>query len=154
GTLPERPEVDALAEGAAVQAEVQVVVVAVLGRARHLLRHAHRKRQVAAHLPHHHGGADVARLDLHMLARDLLQHAQRCPPMALAAVARAVGEGGRQLVGLRVVRLLIHALLENSELHFRIRHCRLAVGERKTRVTSSREVRPPMTAHQDVQPAC
>uniref|UniRef100_H2TFH0 Uncharacterized protein n=1 Tax=Takifugu rubripes TaxID=31033 RepID=H2TFH0_TAKRU len=109
---PEVPEVDALVGGATMEAEVQVLVVAFLHRVHHLLRHPHGKGQVAAHLPHHHGGPDVPGLDHHVLPGNLLHHAQGVGAVALAAVLGAVREGRGQLVRLRVVHLLVHAFLE------------------------------------------
>uniref|UniRef100_A0A8C6TQA3 Uncharacterized protein n=1 Tax=Neogobius melanostomus TaxID=47308 RepID=A0A8C6TQA3_9GOBI len=98
--------------GASVQTEVQVLAVPLLRGVDHLLRHAHGKGEVAAHLPHHNGGANVASLDLHVRPWNLLHDAQRVGPVPLAAVLGSVGEGSGQLVRLSVVHLLIHTLLE------------------------------------------
>uniref|UniRef100_A0A3Q3GBI0 Uncharacterized protein n=1 Tax=Kryptolebias marmoratus TaxID=37003 RepID=A0A3Q3GBI0_KRYMA len=103
---PEVPEVDALVGGAAVKAQVQVLVVLLLHRVHHLLRHPHGEGQVAAHLADHDGRPDVPGLDLHVLG---------AASVGLASVPGAVGERGGQLVRLGVVRLLLHALLEAPE---------------------------------------
>uniref|UniRef100_A0A672FZ07 Uncharacterized protein n=1 Tax=Salarias fasciatus TaxID=181472 RepID=A0A672FZ07_SALFA len=112
---PDAPEVDALVDGAAVETQVQVLVVVLLHRVHHLLGHPHGEGQVAAHLPHHDGGADVLGLDLHVLPGNLLHHAQGVGAVPVPSVLGAVGERGRQLVRLGVVRLLVHALLEVLE---------------------------------------
>uniref|UniRef100_A0A4W2GNM4 Uncharacterized protein n=1 Tax=Bos indicus x Bos taurus TaxID=30522 RepID=A0A4W2GNM4_BOBOX len=108
-------EVDLLVEGAAPQAEVEALAVAVLHGVDHLFGHAHGERQVAPHLAHHDGGADVLGLDLHVLARHLLGDFQAVGPVLLPTVLGAVCEGGRQLVHLSLVHLLVHTLLEVLE---------------------------------------
>uniref|UniRef100_A0A8C7W239 Uncharacterized protein n=1 Tax=Oncorhynchus mykiss TaxID=8022 RepID=A0A8C7W239_ONCMY len=93
-TGPECPEVDALVGGAAVQAEVQVLVVSVFYRVHYFLWHPHSKGQVSPHLPDHNGCTD------------------RVGPVAVSAVLGAIGECCRQLVCLCMIHLLVHTLLE------------------------------------------
>ncbi|KAJ0029178.1 hypothetical protein NQD34_004175, partial [Periophthalmus magnuspinnatus] len=93
----------------------QVLGVPLFRRVDHLFRHAYRKGQVAAHLAHHDGGANVACLDLHVCPRSLLHDAQSVGAVPLASILRAIGEGSWQLICLSVVRLLIHTLLEVLE---------------------------------------
>uniref|UniRef100_A0A3Q2YUL7 Uncharacterized protein n=1 Tax=Hippocampus comes TaxID=109280 RepID=A0A3Q2YUL7_HIPCM len=130
-------EIDALVGGAAVQTQIQVLVVVVvvvlLHRAHHLLGHAHGEGQVAAHLPDHHGGADVASLNLHVLSGNLFDDAQGVGAVALAAVLGAVGEGGGELVRLGVIHLLVHALLEVLE-----DDCQLQTTRRKKKAVTRR----------------
>uniref|UniRef100_A0A803VY10 Uncharacterized protein n=1 Tax=Ficedula albicollis TaxID=59894 RepID=A0A803VY10_FICAL len=120
-------EVNLLAEGTATQAQVEALAVPVLHGVDHLLGHAHGEGQVAAHLPHHDGGADVLGLDLDVLARHLLRDLQAVGSVLVPAVLGAVHEGGGELVHLCLVHLLIHALLEaledDGELWGRKGHC-------------------------------
>uniref|UniRef100_A0A674D486 Uncharacterized protein n=1 Tax=Salmo trutta TaxID=8032 RepID=A0A674D486_SALTR len=97
-TGPECPEVDALVGGAAVQAEVQVLVVSIFYRVHYFFWHPHSKGQVSPHLPDHNGCSDV-----------------RVGPVAVSAVLGAIGERCRQLVCLCVIHLLVHTLLEVLE---------------------------------------
>ena len=119
----ETPEIDSLVGRAAVEAEVQVLVVSIFHRVHNFLRHPHSESQVAAHLPDHDGGTDVACLDLNVLARNFLHHAQGVGTVALTAVLGAIGECSRQLVCLCVIHLLIHTFLEvledDSQLNMR-----------------------------------
>uniref|UniRef100_A0A452IEF6 Uncharacterized protein n=1 Tax=Gopherus agassizii TaxID=38772 RepID=A0A452IEF6_9SAUR len=108
-------EVNLLVKGAAPEAEVKALVVPVLHGVHYLLGHAHSEGEVTAHLPHHNGGADVLGLDLNVLARHLLGDLQAVGAMPVAAVLGAVGEGGWELVHLRLVHFLVHALLEALE---------------------------------------
>uniref|UniRef100_G3PIS6 Secreted protein n=1 Tax=Gasterosteus aculeatus aculeatus TaxID=481459 RepID=G3PIS6_GASAC len=109
-------EVDALVGRATVETQVQVlVVVALLHRVHHLLRHPHGKGQVTAHLPHHYGRSDVPGLNLHVLPGNLLHHPQSVRSVPVTSVLGAVRERSRQLVRLRVVHLLVHAFLEVLE---------------------------------------
>uniref|UniRef100_A0A8C7MBM0 Uncharacterized protein n=1 Tax=Oncorhynchus kisutch TaxID=8019 RepID=A0A8C7MBM0_ONCKI len=96
-TGPECPEVDALVGRAAVQAEVQVLVVSVFYRVHYFLWHPHSKGQVSPHLPDHNGCTD------------------RVGPVAVSAVLGAIGERCRQLVCLCMIHLLVHTLLEVLE---------------------------------------
>uniref|UniRef100_A0A3Q2NQ84 Uncharacterized protein n=1 Tax=Fundulus heteroclitus TaxID=8078 RepID=A0A3Q2NQ84_FUNHE len=120
--------INALVGGTTMETQVQVLGVALLHRVHDLLRHAHGEGQVAAHLPHHDGGADVLGLDLHVLPGSLLHHSQSVGPVAVASVFRAVGERRRQVVGLCVVHLLLHTLLEVPE-----DDCQLQEEEEKKR---------------------
>uniref|UniRef100_A0A3B3D4B9 Uncharacterized protein n=1 Tax=Oryzias melastigma TaxID=30732 RepID=A0A3B3D4B9_ORYME len=112
---PETLQVNALVGGTAVQAQVQVLVVSFLHRVHHVLRHPHGKRQVAPDLPHHDGRPDVAGVDLHVLAQDLLHDLEGVGAVPVTPVLGAVCEGRGQLVGLGVVHLLVHTLLEVLE---------------------------------------
>uniref|UniRef100_A0A8C0J9R4 Uncharacterized protein n=1 Tax=Chelonoidis abingdonii TaxID=106734 RepID=A0A8C0J9R4_CHEAB len=108
-------EVNLLVTGAAPEAEVKALVVPVLHGIHYLLGHAHSEGEVTAHLPHHNGGSDVLGLDLNVLARHLLGDLQAAGAMLVATVLGAVGEGGWELVHLRLVHFLVHALLEALE---------------------------------------
>uniref|UniRef100_A0A8C5JAN8 Uncharacterized protein n=1 Tax=Junco hyemalis TaxID=40217 RepID=A0A8C5JAN8_JUNHY len=108
-------EVNLLVGRAATEAQVEALAVPVLHGIDHLLRHAHGKGEVAAHLPHHDGGADVLGLDLDVLARHLLRDLQAVGPVLVPSVLGAVDKGGRELVHLCLVHLLLHTLLEALE---------------------------------------
>uniref|UniRef100_A0A3Q1ESL1 Uncharacterized protein n=1 Tax=Acanthochromis polyacanthus TaxID=80966 RepID=A0A3Q1ESL1_9TELE len=93
------PEIDALVGRTAVQTQVQVLVIAFL-------------HGVAAHLPDHDGRSNVPGLNLHMLPRNLLHHAQGVRSVSIPSVLGAICKRSRQLVCLCVVRLLLHTFLE------------------------------------------
>uniref|UniRef100_A0A8B9HZE0 Uncharacterized protein n=1 Tax=Astyanax mexicanus TaxID=7994 RepID=A0A8B9HZE0_ASTMX len=89
---PEGPKVYALVGRAAVQAQIQVLILLILHRIHHLLGHPHCKREIAAHLPDHNGGADIACLDLDMLAGYLLHNAKSVGTVPVTSVLRAISE--------------------------------------------------------------
>uniref|UniRef100_A0A8C9TAI6 Uncharacterized protein n=1 Tax=Scleropages formosus TaxID=113540 RepID=A0A8C9TAI6_SCLFO len=104
--------VDALRRRAAVNAELQVLRL-VVGHGQ-LLGDAHGQRQVASQLAHDDGDADVAGVDLDVPPRRLLGHPQ-ASRLAVAAAHRAVHESGGQVVGDRLVHLLLRAVLVRFE---------------------------------------
>uniref|UniRef100_A0A8C3QB53 Uncharacterized protein n=1 Tax=Geospiza parvula TaxID=87175 RepID=A0A8C3QB53_GEOPR len=120
-------EVNLLVGWTATEAQVEALAVPVLHGVDHLLRHAHGEGEVAAHLPHHDGGADVLGLDLDVLARHLLCDLQAVGSVLVPSVLGAINEGGGELVHLCLVHLLIHTLLEaledDGELWGRKGHC-------------------------------
>uniref|UniRef100_A0A8V0Z765 Uncharacterized protein n=1 Tax=Gallus gallus TaxID=9031 RepID=A0A8V0Z765_CHICK len=96
-------------------AQVEALTVPVLHSVDHLLRHTHGEGEVAAHLPHHDGGANVLGLDLDVLARHLLGDLQAVGSVLVAAVLGAISKGSRELVHLCLVHFLLHAFLEALE---------------------------------------
>uniref|UniRef100_A0A8C2XRC2 Uncharacterized protein n=1 Tax=Cyclopterus lumpus TaxID=8103 RepID=A0A8C2XRC2_CYCLU len=108
-------EVDALVGRAAVKTQVQVLVIAFLHRVHHFLRHPHGKGQVAAYLPDHYGCSNVPGLNLHMLPRNLLHHAQGVSSVPIPSVLGAICKRSWQLIRLCVVHLLVHTFLEVLE---------------------------------------
>jgi hypothetical protein len=108
-------EVDLLVERAAPQAEVEALAVTVLHGVDYLLGHPDGKGQVAAHLSHHDGGADVLGLDLHVLARHLLCDLQAVGPVFISPIFGAVRKGRRKFVHFSLVDFLVHTLLEVLE---------------------------------------
>uniref|UniRef100_A0A665TW13 Secreted protein n=1 Tax=Echeneis naucrates TaxID=173247 RepID=A0A665TW13_ECHNA len=112
---PEVPEIDALVGRASVKTQVQVLVVTFFHRVHDFLWHPHGKGQVAAYLPHHYGRSDVPGLNLHMLPRNLLHHAQGVRSMPVPSILRAVCKRSWQFIRLCVVHLLLHTFLEILE---------------------------------------
>uniref|UniRef100_A0A8C9XK11 Uncharacterized protein n=1 Tax=Sander lucioperca TaxID=283035 RepID=A0A8C9XK11_SANLU len=108
----EVPEVDALVGRTAVKTQVQVLVITFLHRVHNFLRHPHSKGQVAAYLPDHYGCSNVPGLNLHMLPRNLLHHAQCVRSVPIPSVLGAICKCSWQLICLCVVHLLIHTFLE------------------------------------------
>uniref|UniRef100_A0A8B9CWH9 Uncharacterized protein n=1 Tax=Anser brachyrhynchus TaxID=132585 RepID=A0A8B9CWH9_9AVES len=104
-----------LVERTTAEAQVEALTVPVLHGVDHLLWHAHGEGEVAAHLPHHDGGADVLCLDLDVLPRHLLGDLQAVGSMLVPTVLGAVSKGSGELVHLRLVHFLVHALLEALE---------------------------------------
>lgn len=113
----QRVLLDELVAGAAVQAQLQAATV--LREVQRVLGHPDGEGQVVAHAPHDDGRADVARLDLHLLphragAGAALHDGQAA---ALAAAARPVLEGQRQVLGGGLVHLLVRAAVVRLEDH-------------------------------------
>uniref|UniRef100_A0A8B9VNK8 Uncharacterized protein n=1 Tax=Anas zonorhyncha TaxID=75864 RepID=A0A8B9VNK8_9AVES len=104
-----------LVEWTTAEAQVEALTVPVLHGIDHLLRHADGEGEVAAHLPHHDGGADVLCLDLDVLPRHLLSDLQAVGSVLVPTVLGAVSKGSGELVHLRLVHFLVHALLEALE---------------------------------------
>uniref|UniRef100_A0A8C3CH75 Uncharacterized protein n=1 Tax=Cairina moschata TaxID=8855 RepID=A0A8C3CH75_CAIMO len=104
-----------LVERTTAEAQVEALTVPVLHGVDHLLRHADGEGEVAAHLPHHDGGADVLCLDLDVLPRHLLSDLQAVGSVLVPTVLGAVSKGSGELVHLRLVHFLVHALLEALE---------------------------------------
>uniref|UniRef100_A0A8C0EA83 Uncharacterized protein n=1 Tax=Bubo bubo TaxID=30461 RepID=A0A8C0EA83_BUBBB len=108
-------EVNLLVERTTAEAQVEALTVPVLHSIDHLLRHAHGKGEVPAHLPHHDGGANVLRLDLDVLARHLLSDLQAVGSVFVPTVLGAISKGSRELIHLCLVHFLVHTLLEALE---------------------------------------
>uniref|UniRef100_A0A3B4WBM1 Uncharacterized protein n=1 Tax=Seriola lalandi dorsalis TaxID=1841481 RepID=A0A3B4WBM1_SERLL len=106
------PEVDALVGRTAVKTQVQVLVVTFLHRVYNFLWHPHSKGQVAANLPDHYGCSNVPGLNLHMLPRNLLHHAQGVRSVPISSVLGAICKCSWQFIRLCVVHLLVHTFLE------------------------------------------
>ena len=101
------PVVDALAQGAAGHAQLQVLALLVGHGQR--LGHADGQRQVAAQLPHEYRGPHVARVHLHWAAA-LSLHDPQALGVAIPAAGAAIYEGGRQVIGHGLVDFLIRTL--------------------------------------------
>lgn len=101
------PVVDALAQGAAIDAQLQVLALLV-GHGQ-VLGHAHGQRQVAPQLPHEDRGPDVAGVHLHVAAT-LPLHDEQALGVAVPAARAAVHKGGRQVIGHSLVHFLICTL--------------------------------------------
>uniref|UniRef100_A0A8D2JI51 Uncharacterized protein n=1 Tax=Varanus komodoensis TaxID=61221 RepID=A0A8D2JI51_VARKO len=108
GPGPGRAPREAAARRAAPHAQLQVLLVREGGR--HLGGRPDGEGQVAAHLAHGDGGADVRGADLHLLPRLALADEQPAAPGPLAARHGAVHEGGRQVPRLGLVDPLLGAL--------------------------------------------
>uniref|UniRef100_A0A8B9SZG8 Uncharacterized protein n=1 Tax=Anas platyrhynchos TaxID=8839 RepID=A0A8B9SZG8_ANAPL len=104
---------DALAAGAAPHAELQVLLLRE--GARHLLGRPDGEGELAAGLADGDGGADVLGSDLHVPPGAELPDGQTAAPRPLAAVHRAVLEGGGQVADFGLVNLLVDALLHVLE---------------------------------------
>lgn len=101
------PVVDALAQGAAVDTQLQVLTFLV-GHSQ-VLRHADGERQVATQLPHEDSGPYVAGVHLHVAATLPLQDKQALG-VAIPAAGAAVHKGSRQVIGHSLVHFLICTL--------------------------------------------
>uniref|UniRef100_A0A803T8U5 Uncharacterized protein n=1 Tax=Anolis carolinensis TaxID=28377 RepID=A0A803T8U5_ANOCA len=108
-------EIYLLVDWTASETEVKTLVVSVFHRFHHLLRHPHSEGQIASHLPHHNGGANVLGLDLYVLARDFLCNLQAVGPVLVATIFGSISEGSREFVHLRLVDFLFHTFLEALE---------------------------------------
>uniref|UniRef100_A0A670J7H9 Uncharacterized protein n=1 Tax=Podarcis muralis TaxID=64176 RepID=A0A670J7H9_PODMU len=108
-------EVYLLVEGATPETEVEALVVSVFNRFHHLFGHPHSKGEVAAHLPHHNGSANILGLDLNVLAGHLLSDLQAVGAMLVAPVLGAIGKGRWEFIRFGLVDFLLYAFLEALE---------------------------------------
>lgn len=117
---------DALAAGAAPHAELQVLLLRE--GARHLLGRPDGEGELAAGLADGDGGADVLGSDLHVPPGAELPDGQTAAPRPLAAVHRAVLEGGGQVADFGLVNLLVDALLHVLEDDGELRRAQRGAG--------------------------
>uniref|UniRef100_A0A8B9PR12 Uncharacterized protein n=1 Tax=Apteryx owenii TaxID=8824 RepID=A0A8B9PR12_APTOW len=104
---------DALTEGAAAHAELQVLLFRE--GARHLLGCPDGEGELAPSLADGNGGADVLCPDLHVLPGRVFPDSQAASPWPLAAVDRAILKGSGKVVYLSLVDLLVNAFLHVLE---------------------------------------
>uniref|UniRef100_A0A8C3ST96 Uncharacterized protein n=1 Tax=Chelydra serpentina TaxID=8475 RepID=A0A8C3ST96_CHESE len=100
---------DQLVLGAAMQTELEAG--ALRREAQGLLRHTDGEGEVAAHLADDDGAADVAGLDLHLAGGRLFYDAQAAGSLLPPSGSCAVAERQRQVLGGRLINLLLRAAL-------------------------------------------